>query len=233
VGATRGYQDNSGTAATYAAIPTWPDGLVEFARKDTNGWSKVTYTCPSGSFGCVSGVASTWAGTGGAGLAPGGTQPRAAARPGLAYQMRSGQVITLGRFYMAINQAANCSDPFGTPSGTPAGCPSVLIMTEGNLATGTPTTRRLRWITPAQGLVGNFPVGGISLLDDLSRDVNLRVLVTAADGKARFMPLADGIINTSISDMDDRPYVSGGLRASLCRDGGTWPWGCVLPPSLP
>ena len=177
VGVTRGYQDGSATPSTYGAIPTSPDSLVEFARKDNVSpyrWSKVTLTCPSscGSgdircFGCSGGVASSWVGTGGAGLSPGGTQPRAAARPGLAYQKRAGQPNNfVGRFYMAINQGAQCSGPFGTPSGTPAGCNSVLIMTEGNVASGMPSTKRLTWITPAQWLASPFAIGGITLMDD-------------------------------------------------------------------
>jgi hypothetical protein len=244
IGATRGFQDSSATSSTYGAIPTWPDNLIEFARKDNASpfrWSKVTFTCAGGSFGCVSGAASSWAGTGGAGLPPSGTQPRAAARPGLAYQKRSGQADHVGRFYMAINQGTQCSAPFGTPApatpGAPLGCASMLIMTEGNLATGTPASRRLTWITPAHVLAANFSIGGYSLINDLTRDSNLRAAFTQTDGWGAFEPLADGIFNANLSDMNDVPYVSGALRAALCMDGGTWPGTettpCALPPNLP
>src|SRR4029077_10337173 len=91
IGATRGYQDNSPTQQTYAAIPTYPNGLIEFARQNSGGpyWSRVTFTCPAGGFGCPSGTASSWVGTVGVGLPPGGTQPRAFGRPGLAYQKKA------------------------------------------------------------------------------------------------------------------------------------------------
>jgi hypothetical protein len=82
IGATRGFQDGSATPSTYGAIPNYPDNLVEFARKDNASpfrWSKVTFTCASGSFGCVSGTASSWAGTGGAGHAR--SPPRARTAP--------------------------------------------------------------------------------------------------------------------------------------------------------
>ena len=250
IGATRGFQDDSATPRTYGAIPTWPDKLIEFARKDNASpfrWSKVTFTCPAclsncppQSFQCPSGTASSWAGTGGADLPPGGTQPRAAARPGLAYQKRSGQANYVGRFYMAINQATLCSGPFGNPSGNPnatppdpLGCASRLIMTEGNLASGTPPSRRLTWITPAHQLADKFAIGGIALIDDLTRDSNLRLAITHPTGESNFYPLADGIYNANLSDIDDFAYVTGGLRAALCMDGGTWPNSCSLPANLP
>lgn len=215
---------------------------MEFARKNAgaNTWTRVTFTCPAGSFGCVNGTASSWAGTGGKGLPtdnPAGTQPRAEERPGLAYQKRAGQPNNyVGRFYIAINQQSSCSEPFGTPNnddGTGAGCSSRLIMTEGNLASGTPATRRLAWITPAHWLANKFAVGGISLVDDLTRDTNLRAAFADPGGSGLFEPLADGIINASLSDLDDFPYVSGALRAAICMDGGTWPYQCTLPPNLP
>jgi hypothetical protein len=261
VGATIGYQDNSATAQVYAAIPTNPSGLVEFARQLNGGpyWSRVTFTCTSGSFGCVSGVASSWAGIGGKGLptdSPPGTQARAGARPGLAYQKTAGQANAyVGRFYMMVNQPANgCSGPFGSPDLSTHGCEPRLIMTEGNVATGTPSSRRITWITPAQSvgppLVG---LGGMSLIDDVTRDVNLRGVMAAQDGygvsQELFMPLTDGIMNATMTDMDDFAYISGdsnpraisALRASLCLDGGSWPTSttgfglniCPLPPGLP
>jgi len=263
IGATRGYQDGTGPY-TYAAIPVYPNGLVEFARKGalvTSSWTRVTFGCTSGAFGCEnvgsSWVASSWAGTGGACPAtstdrpctaanPDGTQPTASARPGLAYQKRGGQPSNgVGRFYMAINQGALCAGPFGVPDGDPVGCSSRLIMTEGNLVSGTPTTGRLTWITPAQWLAGNWGVGGISLIDDLTRDTNLRATFTnpgagSDAGWSVFAPLADEIINTNMSDLDDRAYLTGALRAALCLDGGSWPTSssgggsCApLPPGLP
>jgi hypothetical protein len=47
-----------------------------------------------------------------------------------------------------------------------------------------------------------------------------------------FEPLADGIINVNLSDFDDYAYLTGGLRAGLCLEGGTWPRPCLLT-SLP
>jgi hypothetical protein len=250
IGATRGYQDGSSTARTYAAIPMNPNGLVEFVRKDTSSpfrWSRVTFTCPSGNFGCSNGSASSWAGTGGACPAsstdrpctaanPDGTQPLVSARPGLAYQRRGGQSQNnVGRFYMAINQAATCVEPFGEPTGNPSdpySCGTRLIMTEGNLISNNPTSRRFTWITPSHWLSGELSPGGLSLVHDLTRDTNLRATFLHTDGWGRFMPLADGIVNGLLSDMDDRVYVSGALRASLCREGGVWPDQCVWPPHL-
>lgn len=243
IGATVGYQDGSSTPSTYAAIPSNPDGLTEFARRSNASpyrWSKVTFTCAAGTFGCVGGVASSWAGTGGAGRAtdsPAGTQPLAYGRPGLAYQRRAGQANSVGRFYMAINQGSSCSGPFG--KAPPGWCDSVLIMTEGNLATGTPTSQRLTWITPMAGVVGgNQTATGISLLDDLVRDSNLRAFSTSPPDANNvraglFLPLADGIINAPLRDVDDYPYLQGGLRAALCLEGGVWPGPCSLPSYLP
>ncbi len=248
IGATRGYQDGSSTASTYAAIPTNPSGLIEFARKSNTSpfrWSKVTFGCQAGSFGCSAGTASSWAGIGGAGSPPNGTQPVGYGRPGLAYQKRAGQANSIGRFYMAINQGQSCSGPFGSPSGNPPFCNSKLIMTEGNVATGTPSSRRLTWITPAFDITGppGWPAGA-SLVDDLTRDKNLRLFFTSPAGCdgvggkvcTYFMPLADGIMNATMQDFNDYPYVQGGLRAALCLEGGTWgDWGdpCRLPPNLP
>ena len=249
IGATRGYQDGSSTASTYAAIPVYPNGLVEFVVKSNASpfrWSKVTYTCPTGSFGCVSGTASSWAGTGGVGLPtanPPGTQPMAYGRPGLVYQKRGGQSSnSVGRFYMAFNQGSSCSGPFGTPG---PWCNSKLLMTEGNLASGTPASRRLTWITPAFDIDGgNHVTTGVSLVDDLTRDTNLRAFYTSPPDNngvryGLFMPIADGIMNAGLKDFDDYPYVQGGLRAALCLEGGTWPgFGqnippCLLPTNLP
>jgi len=105
-------------------------------------------------------------------------------------------------------------------------------MTEGNQAAGNPTTKRLTWITPAHRLANNFAVGGISLVDDLTRDQNLRAAFADENGNGLFEPLADGIVNMTFKDMDDFVYITGGLRASICQEGGTWPFGCVLS-SLP
>jgi hypothetical protein len=252
IGATRGYQDNSPTEQTYGAIATNPAGFVEFARKNagTNTWSKVTFTCTQGSgppnFGCgASNTASSWAGTGGPGLPPNGTQPMATGRPALAYQRKAGQPNYVGRFYMAFRQGASCVPPFGTPQNweSPA-CEARLIMTEGNLAAtvgsppAPPTSRRLTWITPVQSIyqpnTESAVVNGISLVDDLTRDTNLRAAFHVAGGPNHgvFEPLADGIINVNLSDFDDYAYLTGGLRAGLCLEGGTWPRPCLLT-SLP
>jgi hypothetical protein len=111
-------------------------------------------------------------------------------------------------------------------------------MTEGNLSTGTPASRRLTWITPAYELYQpeNATVGGVSLVDDLTRDTNLRAAFgSASNNQGIFEPLADGIINGNLKDFNDFPYVTGALRASLCLDTGLmspWPSQCILPPNL-
>jgi len=212
IGATMGYQDTNATPNPYAAIPTTPSGSVEFARQETSGTN-----------------AGKWAKLAAWSLEP---QPFASGRPGLAYQRRQGQANNIGRFYMAFNQSS-CAGDFGTGA-TPDKCNAALLMTEGNLAAG--STRRLRWMKPRHFQIpGNL--GGISLLNDLSRDLNLRATSSrAVAGKTTketwFLPVADGIYNTTLTDQDDYPYLTGALRASLGLDGGAWPQG-VLPSNLP
>ncbi|MEP6652054.1 MAG: hypothetical protein ABJA82_01770 [Myxococcales bacterium] len=207
IGATMGYQDNSSTAKVYAAIPTIPSGVVEFARQETTGktagrWTKLA----------------AWTVVG---------QPVASGRPGIAYQHRTGQATSLGRFYMAFNQAS-CAGVYGD-----APCAARIMMTEGNLATG--TTRRLQWINPDVFGESGMP-GGITLLDDITRDKNLRGAANhqpdMTHRNAWFLPVADGIYKTTFQDNNDSWYVTGTLRASLGLDGGTWPNG-VLPALLP
>jgi hypothetical protein len=163
-------------------------------------------------------------------------------RPGLVYQKQGGQSSnSVGRFYMMFNQGSSCSGPFGTPG---PWCNSKLLMTEGNVATGTPASGRLTWITPAFDIDGgNHVTTGVSLVDDLTRDTNLRAFYTSPPDSnsvryGLFMPLADGIVKAGLKDFDDYPYVQGGLRAALCLEGGTWPGispipPCLLPPNLP
>ena len=43
------------------------------------------------------------------------------------------------------------------------------------------------------------------------------------------MPVADGIINAGMEDFYDFGHITGNLRASLCKDGGTWPDKCLSP----
>lgn len=216
IGATMGFQDGSSTANVYAAIPTAPIGTVEFARQAASGaqagrWSKL----------------SSWSDVASA-------QPVATGRPGLAYQRRAGQANTVGRFYMAwskgLKGATTCTGLIGDAATNP--CAAELAMTEGNLTTG--TTRRLQWLKPTYFGETGMP-GGITLLDDLTRDKNLRAAVNhSPDDKtelAWFLPVADGIYNTTIGDVDDYAYITGALRASLSLDGGTWPGG-VLPATL-
>jgi hypothetical protein len=213
IGATRGYSGGVSSAATYAAIASNPGGLVDFAKKDatTGRWTKIA----------------SWALT--------STQPFANGRPGLAYQHTGGQANSVGRFYMAFNQAS-CTGVYG--SGSP--CIPQLLMTQGNLTTG--TVQRLQWIKP-QGFADPDPSGigvGVALLDDISRDTNLRALSTheyfdsggVFHTEMWFSPVADGIVNGNLSDVNDYAYVTGALRAALGLDGGNWPYG-VLPPSLP
>jgi hypothetical protein len=69
-------------------------------------------------------------------------------------------------------------------------------------------------------------------MDDTSRDVNLRGFRGDEHSSGFFMPLADGIIDVSITDLNDFNYITGALRAALCLDGGVWPQG-VLPSNLP
>lgn len=132
---------------------------------------------------------------------------------------------------MAFKSGGTCTAPFTNAIG---GCSPQLIMTEGNLANGAPSSRRLKWIGRAYELDGSDGVGGgISLIDDLTRDKNLRAAFADATGNSIFEPLADGIINGAFIDNDDSLYVTGALRASLCMDGGTWPYACTPPPGLP
>jgi hypothetical protein len=110
-------------------------------------------------------------------------------------------------------------------------------MTEGNVATGTPTNKRLTWISPTslyEPGTASAVANGISLADDLTRDKNLRAAFDVFGGPNHglFEPLADGIVNVNLSDFDDYPYVTGALRASLCLVGGTWPGQCTLPGGL-
>jgi hypothetical protein len=169
----------------------------------------------------------------------------ASARPGLAYQRKAGAANNVGRFYMAVTQGtapgSKCAAPFGTPqTWTLATCSAVLIMTEGNLTTGSPPSRRLTWITPAQHpSEPYYPVlRGVSLVNDLTRDTNLRAAFAVfyynddVWAQGVFAPLADGIINANLGDFDDQSYINATLRASLCMDGGTWPDQCALPPGL-
>jgi hypothetical protein len=155
-------------------------------------------------------------------------QPSANSRPGLAYQHRPGQ-NSVGRFYMGLINASGCATAYQP-------CIGRLIMTEGNLSSG--TTRRLVFIGPPQDLaLSKLGIqGGISLVNDMTRDTNLRAAVTQSTGETQFLPLADGIINAPLSDLNDWPYITGALRAALSLDCSpsacVWPVG-VLPSSLP
>jgi len=144
-----------------------------------------------------------------------GTQIGTVARPGLAYQHRAGRSNNIGRFYMALNDG-----PTGINN-----LPGVyLYTTEGNLTTG--TSRRLQF------LQNPYPWGaapaGLSLENDLTRDLNLRASFTADLGAGAstsyFLPVADGIINATITDLDDFQYITGGLSAALGHE--------ALPPNL-
>ena len=89
-------------------------------------------------------------------------------------------------------------------------------MTEGNFQSG--STRRLQWL-PTPVPVG-ATIGGMSLVDDLTRDLNLRALVVATPDYVHpdvtiFYPMYDGIINTDLKDVDDFQYVTEGLRGAL------------------
>jgi hypothetical protein len=216
IGATRGFQDTA-TVRTYALIPdnsSSNGGLVQFARKSvTNGrWVKMP---------------SIWT--------TAMPQPKAGGRPGLTYLRKAGQPNEVGRFYMGLPQVSACTGPY---SASP--CESKLMMTEGNQTTG--TTKRLVWITPAQRFGQANLISGISLISDLTRDTNVRGMSARpwvdktgiSHTTAWFAPIVDGIVNANLADNDDRPYISGALRASLVLDcpSCTWPRG-QLPPSLP
>jgi Bacterial TSP3 repeat len=215
VGATQGYMPQLGTNAwNFLAIPTAPNGTVELAYQQVAGSHPGTWTKLSSSWSLI------------------GSQPMASGRPGLAYKRTAGQASSVGRLYMAFNQTS-CSGSWGPPCYTP------LIETEGNLTNTSATTQRLKWVQPTAftDSADSSYTGGVVLLDDINRDVNLRAAATfltsslgfAGDGL--FAPVADGIINGAISDVNDYLYLTGALRASLCLDGGSWPRG-VLPASL-
>lgn len=201
IGAVQGYENGESSPHVYAAIPTAPDGVVEFARRESNGrWTKLPIW--SGEPGAIGG------------------QPRVQARPGLAYQPFAGQPSYVGRFYMAFTLHPDCTAPY-----QPTGCGTFMIMTEGNFTSG--TSRRFLWIKPVLGF-GTGPGGapglrGVALLNDLTRDTNLRGALTGPGGDMKFMPLADGIVNANLSDMDDYPYIQGMLRKSLNPAGEPWP----------
>jgi hypothetical protein len=208
IGATRGYEGT--TQSTYAAIVRSPDNVIEFARKEASGPQAGKWTRLSASWSIF------------------GSQPVAASRPGLAFQHTAGQAASVGRFYAGFTQQT-CMGKYGSSP-----CPVLLLMTEGNTAN---STQRLKWLTPAQNLGTPGNVRGIALIDDPARDTNLRASYTDAYNYSYFLPLADGIMNATMRDNDDWPYVLGALRASLSLDdciapGCTWPAG-VLPASLP
>jgi len=206
IGTAIGYEAG-GTAQTYAAIPTSPSNSIEFARRAADGtWTKIS---------------SIWTRL--------GTQPFASGRPGLAYQHKAGQANSVGRFYMAFNQVA-CSGPYGAVP-----CNQMLLMTEGN-ATATP--QQLQWVTPTSTLGGTSASGiqGIALIDDLTRDTNLRA-VTVQNAQPQIptqvtwlAPFADGIMNANLRDIDDTVYVRGLLRASLSLD--CLPNNCTFPATM-
>jgi hypothetical protein len=213
IGATRGFVSSSSSAQTFAAIPTTPNGAVEFARKTSNGqWTKLT---------------SSWSDIG-------GVQPTVQARPGLAYmRMDPAQPATTGRFYLAVNMTDPCESPgpthvFGSTSAG-LGCESRLVFTEGNLDTGAPASRRLVWVTPgskfgatADELGSLHALRGVALLGDLTRSKNLMAIKTypstppgAVFGNTEFSPLADGIINANIADIDEYAYIETNLAARV------------------
>ena len=111
-----------------------------------------------------------------------------------------------------------------------------MLMTEGNMASG--NTKRLKWTTTGQALAA-ADIGKDSKTTNLmftsGRDSNLRALVQQNDGTTLFFPLADGVVDASIGDLDDRQYLNGALRASLSLDcpspGCSWPNG-KLPQNL-
>ena len=197
IGVTRGFQNDITGARTYAAIPDGANGgRVEFARRDdvTGRWTKI----------------SAWTGPGTLGV-----QPSVQARPGLAFQPTLS--ATAGRFYMALNLPASCAftpDPSGSFGGT---CETKLIMTEGNRVLANPQNRRLVWIAPSHTFsrANEGALGGVALMNDATRDVNLRGLKTYPDGQTAFFPLSDGAVNVTMSDLDDYVYLKGALRASL------------------
>jgi hypothetical protein len=203
IAATVGFQDGSPTPRVYAAIPTEPNGQVEFARQEADGqWTKLPI----------------WSGQPGAI----GVAPAVKARPGLAYQPFAGQPSHVGRFYVALKLTDACPQLLKNDG---YGCEPRVLMTEGNNTAG--TSRRLLWINPsfALGLGLDASMRGVSLIRDLTRDTNVRGLtIFFADGwKTTFLPFADGIMNANASDMDDYPYIQGMLRKSLNPAAEPWP----------
>ena len=209
IGAARGFASGSSSAQTYAAIATQPNGVVEFARKTANGqWAKLS---------------SSWNDI--------GVQPTVQARPGLAYMpMDPAQSQTVGRFYLAMNLTDVCESPSPYPFGSTSagkGCESRMVLTEGNAETG--TTRRLVWANPGTKFGATADEGGslhalrgVMLLGDLTRSKNLMAIKTypsdppgAAFGNTEFSPLADGILNANITDMDEYAYLETNLAAQV------------------
>jgi len=129
-----------------------------------------------------------------------GVHPVVQGRPGLAYQ-RSAASQSIGRFYMALPAVPGTDDVVH------------LMITEGNKTTG--ASQRLAWLPRTTILGAALRGSGASLMDDLTRDTNLRAVLTYGTGETLFMPVADGIANGNITDLDDYRYLTNLLKASL------------------
>jgi hypothetical protein len=125
------------------------------------------------------------------------------ARPALAYVQKPGSPVQVGRFYLAFQDIDNGP---GQPK------LSRMSMTEGNL-TGTATTKRFVFNLPT---VLSGPLnGGVALAYDPAVDTNVRMAFTNSANNSYFAPLADGIINAAVKDLDDWQYIKNAERASL------------------
>jgi hypothetical protein len=125
-------------------------------------------------------------------------KPKSLTRAGLAWVKTTSN--TVGRFYMSYTRPS-CFGPAGETG---------LILTEGQSTSG--SNRRLQWKEAFIPFANSQ--GAVALLGD-ARDNHLRATMTTLQGQLYVMPLADGIVNTNMKDVDDYVYLQGDIRAAL------------------
>ena len=127
-------------------------------------------------------------------------------RPGLAYVPFKNADVTAGRFVAIVRDVTFPGSP-----GAPA-----TIWTEGNDPASTATTRRLvfSYYSLYYGQYDRASANSMSLVYDPARDTNLRGAYSAV-GPVFFQGVADGAVNTSLSDQDDRDMIKANLACSF------------------
>lgn len=189
LGLTKGFLAGNSLDRLFAAVPLGsPLGQIEMAWKYNPGdrWNRMD--------------ASGWS----------VGQPVTISQPGLAYEPFDPNDEGQGRFYLAWS-----------PPTSALGCSVLLTETEGNSVLPWATSQRLRFgyqifLTGYQEK--DCSSANVSLLFDMDFDSNLRGAFSYyndAVAQAKFMPIADGIINGTLKDQNDLSVIANNYRCPL------------------